>query len=52
MGKDGLCFKYVVVTGKSLMLADHPPRAVQEAVRLADITRITVVSVTNWWGSI
>lgn len=45
VGKDGLSFKYVVITGRSLLLADHPPRDVHEVVRLADVTSITVVSV-------
>ncbi|XP_023706663.2 uncharacterized protein C12orf56 isoform X2 [Cryptotermes secundus] len=42
VGKDGLSFKYVVITGRSLLLADHPPRDVHEVVRLADVTSITV----------
>lgn len=44
VGKEGLCFKYAVVTGKSLLLADHTPREVQEIVRLSDVTGIRVVS--------
>jgi hypothetical protein len=49
VGKDGLSFKYIVITGRSLLLADHPPREVHEVVRLADITSITVVSVPIFW---
>lgn len=44
VGKEDLCFKYAVVTGKSLLLADHPPRDVREAARLSDVTSIRVVS--------
>jgi hypothetical protein len=51
VGKDGLSFKYVVITGLSLLLADHPPRDVHEVVRLADVTSITVVSVCSSSGT-
>jgi hypothetical protein len=46
-GKDGLSFKYVVITGKSLLLADYPPRYVREVVQLSDVTSIRVVSVRS-----
>jgi hypothetical protein len=47
MGKDGLSFKYVVITERSVLLADHPLREIYEVVRLADVTSITLVSGTD-----
>ena len=51
-GKDGLSFKYVVITGKSLLLADYPPRYVREVVQLSDVTSIRVVSVRPICGGL
>jgi hypothetical protein len=47
MGKYGLSFRYVVITERSVLLADHPLREIYEVVRLADVTSITLVSGTD-----
>ncbi|XP_069701106.1 uncharacterized protein C12orf56-like [Periplaneta americana] len=42
VAKGPLCFKYLVVTGKALLVADYPPRAVHEIVKFSDVTSIRV----------